>query len=85
MMCFTDHPQPQQRQQKSLLSEAVLSTTLIENCFCRIKDWRRIATRYDKLARNFLAATTLVGAPLPSAWGWESVACVLVSRNQDCV
>jgi transposase len=24
--------------------------------------WRRIATRYDKLARNFLAATTLVGA-----------------------
>ena len=34
----------------------------IENFFCRIKDWRRIATRYDKLARNFLAATTLVGA-----------------------
>ena len=28
----------------------------IENYFCRIKDWRRIATRYDKLARNFLAA-----------------------------
>src|ERR1039458_10015526 len=34
----------------------------IENFFCRIKDWRRIATRYDKLARNYLAATTLVGA-----------------------
>ena len=34
----------------------------IENFFCRIKDWRRIATRYDKLARNFLAAATLVGA-----------------------
>ena len=34
----------------------------IENFFCRIKDWRRIATRYDKLARNFLAATMLVGA-----------------------
>jgi len=32
----------------------------IENFFCRIKDWRRIATRYDKLARNFLSATTLV-------------------------
>ena len=26
------------------------------------QDWRRIATRYDKLARNYLAATTLVGA-----------------------
>jgi transposase len=34
----------------------------IENYFCRIKDWRRIATRYDKLARNFLAAAVLVGA-----------------------
>ena len=34
----------------------------IENFFCRIKDWRRIATRYDKLARNFLAATMLVSA-----------------------
>ena len=34
----------------------------IENYFCRIKDWRRIATRYDKLARNFLAAVALVGA-----------------------
>jgi transposase len=34
----------------------------IENYFCRIKDWRRIATRYDKLARNFLAAATLVAA-----------------------
>jgi transposase len=29
---------------------------------CRIKDWRRIATRYDKVARNFLAAAALVGA-----------------------
>ena len=34
----------------------------IENYFCRTKDWRRIATRYDKLARNFLAATALGGA-----------------------
>jgi transposase len=27
---------------------------VIERCFCRLKDFRRIATRYDKLARNFL-------------------------------
>ena len=32
---------------------------LIENAFCRLKDFRRIATRYDKLARNFLSATAL--------------------------
>jgi len=34
---------------------------LIENFFCKLKQFRAIATRYDKLARNFLAATTLVG------------------------
>ena len=36
---------------------------LIENAFCRRKDFRRVATRYDKLAANFLSgvapATTL--------------------------
>jgi putative transposase len=34
----------------------------IENAFCRLKDFRRIATRYDKLARNFLASVCLVAA-----------------------
>ena len=32
----------------------------IERMFGRIKDFRRIATRYDKLARNFLSAVCLV-------------------------
>jgi transposase len=32
----------------------------IERMFGRIKDYRRIATRYDKLARNFLAAVCIV-------------------------
>lgn len=31
----------------------------IERMFGRIKDFRRIATRYDRLARNFLAAVCL--------------------------
>ena len=30
--------------------------------FCRLKDFRRIATRYDKLARNFLSAVCLAAA-----------------------
>ena len=34
----------------------------IENAFCRLKDFRRIATRYDRLARNFLASVCLVAA-----------------------
>ncbi len=38
----------------------------IERCFCRLKDFRRIATRYDKLARNFLASLHL--AALVAYW-----------------
>lgn len=26
---------------------------LVENAFCKIKDYRAIATRFDKLKRNF--------------------------------
>jgi transposase len=32
---------------------------VIERAFCRLKDWRRVATRYDKLARNFSATVIL--------------------------
>ena len=32
---------------------------LIENCFARLKQYRTIATRYDKTARNFLGAIYL--------------------------
>ena len=35
---------------------------LIERAFCRLKDWRGIATRYDKTARNFLAGICLAVA-----------------------
>ena len=31
----------------------------IEATFCRLKDFRRIATRYDKLAINFASAVAL--------------------------
>jgi transposase len=35
---------------------------VIERMFCILKNWRRIATRYDRLARNFLAAIALVAS-----------------------
>ena len=35
---------------------------LIERFFCRLKTFRGIATRYDKLALNFRAATLLAAA-----------------------
>jgi len=40
--------------------QAYKDRNVVERCFCRLKDWRRIATRYDKLARNFLSALCLV-------------------------
>ena len=33
--------------------------------WCRLKDWRRIATRYDKLARNYLSGAYLAAALIP--------------------
>ena len=39
---------------------------LIERRFGRLENWRRIATRYDRLAQNYLAALARVA--IASAW-----------------
>lgn len=39
---------------------------VIERLFSRLKNWRRIATRYDRLAQNFLSAI----APLSAVIAW---------------
>jgi transposase len=39
--------------------EAYRSRNLVERLWCRLKDWRRIATRYDKLAANYMAGVFL--------------------------
>lgn len=41
-------------------AEAYKQRNLIERMFCRLKDFRRIATRYHKLAVTFAAAVYLV-------------------------
>ena len=38
----------------------------IEAAFCRLKDFRRVATRYDKLAANF--ASTVAIASVVAFW-----------------
>ncbi len=38
------------------------SRNIIERAFNRLKDWRGIATRYDKTARNFLSGICLAAA-----------------------
>lgn len=37
---------------------------LVERFFCKLKHFRRVATRFDKLARNFLAAVALASVRL---------------------
>jgi transposase len=37
---------------------------LIENCFQRLKEFRRIATRYDKTDQSFAAAIHLAASCL---------------------
>lgn len=39
--------------------EAYKRRNLVERAFCRIKDFRRVATRYDKLAATYAAAISL--------------------------
>lgn len=39
---------------------------VIERMFGKLKNWRRIATRYDRLAKNYLAALALVSIVI--AW-----------------
>ena len=46
--------------------EAYKRRNVVERMFCRLKDFRRIATRYDKLAVNFAAAVCL--AALVTWW-----------------
>lgn len=44
---------------RSVDPELYRQCSLVERFFCKLKQFRRIATRFDKLARNFLAAVLL--------------------------
>jgi transposase len=46
--------------------DAYKGRNVIERAFSHLKDWRRVATRYDKLARNY--ASTVVLAAILRWW-----------------
>ena len=48
--------------QRQYDKELYKARDLIENFFCKLKQFRAIATRYDKLARNFLAGVLLAAS-----------------------
>ncbi len=52
-------PNPRRKVPPAFDAHAYKARNLIERAFCRLKNWRAIATRYDKTARNFLAGICL--------------------------
>ena len=52
------------RVQRSVDPALYRQRNLVERFFCKLKHFRRVATRFDKLARNFLAAVLLASARL---------------------
>lgn len=52
-------PKTSRKQQRPYDRELYKARHLIENFFAKLKQFRAIATRYDKTARNFLAASTI--------------------------
>ena len=52
------------RLQRSVPPELYRRRNLVERFFCKLKQFRRVATRFDKLAQNFLAAVALASTRL---------------------
>ncbi len=52
-------PKCNRKEQRSYDKHLYKARHLIENFFCKLKQFRAIATRYDKTARNFLASIHL--------------------------
>jgi transposase len=55
-------PKSNRRSPRTYDRELYKARHLIENFFARLKQFRAIATRYDKTARNFLAAIYLAAS-----------------------
>jgi transposase len=59
---FVIPPRSYRKVQRTFDREMYKARHLMENFFCKLKQYRAIATRYDKTARNFLAAIHLAAA-----------------------
>jgi transposase len=57
-------PRSNRRSPRSFDRDLYKARHLIENFFAKLKQFRAIATRYDKMARNFLAAVHLAASAI---------------------
>ena len=64
-------PWPTAKEGVAHLTQAQLSTLVegiyrqrhkVENLFAKLKDWRRVATRYDRCAHTFFSAMCIAAA-----------------------
>ncbi len=55
-------PKANRVEQREYDRHAYKDRNLVERFFCRLKQFRRIATRYEKLARNFFGMLSLACA-----------------------
>jgi len=55
-------PKSNRKVERCFDKEMYKARHLMENFFCKLKQYRAIATRYDKTARNFLAGVHLAAA-----------------------
>jgi transposase len=55
-------PKSNRKVQRPYDKEMYKARHLMENFYCKLKQYRAIATRYDKTARNFLAGIHLAAA-----------------------
>lgn len=55
-------PNPTRKHPHPYDAELYKQRNLVERMFCRLKDFRRIATRYDKRADTFLAGVLIAAA-----------------------
>ena len=55
-------PKKNRKEQRAYDAEIYKARHLVENFFCRLKQYRAIATRCDNTARNFLAAVSLAAS-----------------------
>ena len=53
------HPNPKHKHMPSFDEARHKQRNVVERRFSNLKDWRRVATRYDELATNFQAAVCL--------------------------
>ena len=56
------HSQPLQQEATVQLQQASLQAAMAHRACNRLKDFRQIATRYDRLARNYLSSVCLVAS-----------------------